>query len=509
VNDSNNSNARTSTTYISEHSSPLGSTDTDIVTSQATRDPIPSGPIHMDLNDAYRLATGDKSSLPFPTVSEVISGRDSFKAYEDLRLLISQYSAPRGLESPWNELNPSPRVQVQEFSDASSSAILQNITKSLSIERNESALESLDGSIVSEIEGESPMEWLKRQVELDRKSMYLLYKELEEERSASTIAANQAMAMITRLQEEKAAMQMEALQYQRMMEEQSEYDQEALQKLDELLIQREKEIQALEAEVESYRKRFGDKFMAENALEPAGDSRAAECDTASMKKSRVSNEFEQNTSDISSSPILGFEDEKAYISECLKKLEKKLNLFSNNGMHVDISGDDMEEDGHLDKSCRDENGENSERQNGLHSEMATGNIDLERPQWDAQEYGLMGGEILSGKDSSAYGEDSSTKISSLPEGPIKIHKETLIASDSNGDSHYSMDSKSCNLTALLNEVSQFNERLKVLEADRNFLEHTVNMLRSDNDGIQFIQEIASHLQELRRIGITLRDHNVA
>ena len=48
------------------------------------------------------------------------------------------------------------------------------------------------------------------------------------ERSASTIAANQTMAMITRLQEEKAAMQMEAPQYQRMMEEQSEYDQEAL-----------------------------------------------------------------------------------------------------------------------------------------------------------------------------------------------------------------------------------------------------------------------------------------
>jgi len=49
--------------------------------------------------------------------------------------------------------------------------------------------------------------------------------ELEEERSAAAIAANQMMAMINRLQEEKAAIQMEALQYQRMMEEQSEYDQ--------------------------------------------------------------------------------------------------------------------------------------------------------------------------------------------------------------------------------------------------------------------------------------------
>lgn len=45
------------------------------------------------------------------------------------------------------------------------------------------------------------------------------------------MAAYNAMAMITRLQAEKAAVQMEALQYQRMMEEQAEYDQEILQEM--------------------------------------------------------------------------------------------------------------------------------------------------------------------------------------------------------------------------------------------------------------------------------------
>lgn len=39
-----------------------------------------------------------------------------------------------------------------------------------------------------------------------------LYDELEEERSASKIAANQTLAMINRLQKEKATIQMEALQ---------------------------------------------------------------------------------------------------------------------------------------------------------------------------------------------------------------------------------------------------------------------------------------------------------
>lgn len=62
------------------------------------------------------------------------------------------------------------------------------------------------------------------------------------------------MAIINRLHEEKAAMQMEALQYQRMMEEQSEFDQEALQLLNELMVKREKENAELEKELEVYRK---------------------------------------------------------------------------------------------------------------------------------------------------------------------------------------------------------------------------------------------------------------
>ncbi|XP_061342900.1 myosin-binding protein 3-like [Gastrolobium bilobum] len=84
------------------------------------------------------------------------------------------------------------------------------------------------------------------------------FNELEEERSASAIAANQTMTMITRRQEEKAAMQMEALQCQRMMEEQSEYDPEALQILNDLMMKREKEKQELEKELEEHRKKILD-----------------------------------------------------------------------------------------------------------------------------------------------------------------------------------------------------------------------------------------------------------
>lgn len=97
------------------------------------------------------------------------------------------------------------------------------------------------------------------------KSISSLYKELEAERNASAIATNQTMSMITRLHEEKAALQMEARQYQRMMEERAEHDAVALEEADDLLTEKEKLIQDLEAELEFYRMNYGEEEpMVEN-----------------------------------------------------------------------------------------------------------------------------------------------------------------------------------------------------------------------------------------------------
>lgn len=172
----------------------------------------------LDISNAYKLAVVSKGRQFSGLLVEQGIAEDFSRLCEDLKVLLSHLSAAQGIEKSMSNVN-------------------------------------IDGS---ETEGgeSSKVDQLKQQVEDDKKLLSDLYKELEEERNASTIAANQAMAMITRLQEEKAAFQMEALQNLRMMEEQAEYDMEALHKTDDLLVEKEKEIQDLEAELEFYRLSF-------------------------------------------------------------------------------------------------------------------------------------------------------------------------------------------------------------------------------------------------------------
>ncbi|KAF8766167.1 hypothetical protein HU200_007667 [Digitaria exilis] len=393
-------------------------------TTGATVERRPSLSTQISMNEAYRLAIGSKSSLPSPTLTDVILGKDSTSSInEELRLLLSQLSASRGLEAPWVDPGPSPRAYGR-----GDELVVQNITKRISLERNTSGLESLDGSIVSEMEGESAIDRLRRQVDLDRKSIHLLCRELEEERNASAIAASQALAMITKLQDEKAAMQMEASHYQRMMEEQAEYDSEALAKANELLAEREQQIEELEVELENYRRHYGGEPIKKQAKAPFEQENA---DTGFIEEG----DFEDPIINTprSTNSLVSFEEERAYIETSLRKLERKLQSYSNNNTSDDLSSPYPIED------------------------------DLSNKAPIAE-------------DSSLYCQDSWGK---------------------GGNS--SVMSGEVDLTTVQEEIASLNRRLKTLEGDRNFLEHSINSLGNGTEGLMFIQEIACNLRELRAI----------
>ena len=80
-----------------------------------------------------------------------------------------------------------------------------------------------------------------------------LFLELEKERAAAATAVDEAIAMITRLQNEKASAEMEARQYQRALEEKIAYDEEEMNILREILVKREIDCHVLEKKIKAYR----------------------------------------------------------------------------------------------------------------------------------------------------------------------------------------------------------------------------------------------------------------
>jgi hypothetical protein len=242
------------------------------------------------------------------------------------------------------------------------------ITRKSPLEKTVSASESIEENLTNEADSDSILHHLKRQVRLDRKSLMALYMELDEERSASAIAANNAMAMITRLQAEKAAVQMEALQYQRMMEEQAEYDEEALQATNDLLAKREEDFKVLEAELEAYRGKYGclreDGFKQcemesgeddceykaqfsspQSAKSESGGSRASANEVENNGETTHNNyqANEANGGGTLSESLKGFKGEESPILGRFKKLDKRNQLVLDNGVHSSLSSFDSVE----------------------------------------------------------------------------------------------------------------------------------------------------------------------
>ncbi|XP_022725947.1 myosin-binding protein 2-like [Durio zibethinus] len=395
--------------------------------------------------------------------------------------------------------------------------------KLLLLDRRESGTEdSLDGSVFSDIEGADgilTVEKLKSALKAERKALNALYTELEEERSASAVAANQTMAMINRLQEEKAAMQMEALQYQRMMEEQSEYDQEALQLLNELMVKREKEKAELEKELEIYRRKVQDYEAKEKMImlrrrkddstrsaTSTSCSNAEDSDGLSVDLNHEPKEedsFDNRQEDCNQNTpadavlyleesLANFEEERQSILEQLKVLEEKLvSLNDEDEQHFeDIKSVEYlyEENG----NGFHESSDFSYETNGVansHFKRVNGKHDQEKklmaakskrllPLFDATDAEIEDG-ILNGHEN---GFDSVALQHSSPANSELEYKKLAIEE----------------------EVDYVYERLQALEADREFLKHCISSLRKGDKGIYLLQEILQHLRDLRSVEFRVR-----
>uniref|UniRef100_A0A804M2P5 GTD-binding domain-containing protein n=1 Tax=Zea mays TaxID=4577 RepID=A0A804M2P5_MAIZE len=333
---------------------------------------------------------------------------------------------------------------------------------------------------------------LKSALASTRKSLNTLYSELENERNAAAIAADETMAMINRLQEQKAAMQMEAIQYQRLMEEQSEYDQEALQRLNELVVKREKEKQDLERELELYRHKVHlyevkvRKLSRHKADDQNGSSSTSSSAEDSDDLSQSFYEGDESSHGINGSngsiptdvvlqetarhlvtldgSLADFEEERLSILEQLKVLEDKLFDLD------DEESDNMKhfsEENHL-----------SGASNGFSDDDSCFKLHDKRKN-----------VTYRGKKLLPLFDDATVEAGNVPQGNDAQHS-TEVTLDLAREQHK---------LAIANEIDQVHERLHALEADREYIKQCVRTLKKGGKGFDLLQEILQHLRDLRRI----------
>lgn len=361
--------------------------------------------------------------------------------------------------------------------------------KLLLLERKESgAEESFDGSVMSDIEGGDgvlTVEKLKSALKSERKVLRALYEELEEERSASAVAASQTMAMINRLQEEKAAMQMEALQYQRMMEEQSEYDQEALQLLNELMVKRERELDVCRKKLQHFEAKEKMMMLRRSATSSTSCSNAEDSDGLSVdlnQESKEEDSFDVNTPADAvlcmEESLADFEEERLSILEQLKVLEEKLVTLNDEEEEQDFDGE-VNGNGYHDDSDFLSNGIANAHfnGNGKHHE----HIKIPGPK-AKRLLPLFNAADAESEDSLSNGHENGYEY------PFLSHHSSATSFDS--------DNKK---VAIEEEVDHVYDRLQALEADREFLKHCISSLRKGDKGVHLLQEILQHLRDLRSV----------
>ncbi|MCE3050732.1 hypothetical protein HAX54_047966 [Datura stramonium] len=422
-----------------------------------------------------------------------------------------------------SDLNENEEYKVPD-TPTSTDSFHQFHQKLLLLEKKDSGTEdSLDGNVSDLESGDtiSTIEHLKSALKAERKALHSLYAELEEERSASAVAASQTMAMINRLQEEKEAMQMEALQYQRMMEEQSKYDQEALQLMNELVVKREKEKQELEKELEVYRKRLLDYEAKEKMMKVLKRSKvsstrsvfsSASCSDAEDSDGLSIDLNQEEKEDDSfychqeglnhSTPVdavinleeslADFEEERMAILEQLKLLEEKLvSLDDEDAKHFEdvmLMEDSYQDNGNLIEEDSQYHGEMNGQANGFLKEM-NGKHHRER-----RIVNTKGKSLLPLFDAMSDENGDAT----LNEHENGYH--------SNGvrDSYmrnFDLENKKL---AMEEELDHLHERLQALEADREFLKNRVSSLKKGDKGMDLLQEILQHLRDLRNVELRAR-----
>ncbi|KAK1404628.1 Myosin-binding protein 7 [Heracleum sosnowskyi] len=349
--------------------------------------------------------------------------------------------------------------------------------------------------------------------------------ELEEERSASSTAANEAMSMILRLQREKAEIQMEARQFKRFAEEKMAHDGHEIGALEDLLYKREQSIQSLMCEVRAYKHRMLSYGLTEAEVEGVkGDSPRnhsvgensdshyeiptynyppLKCNSSSADQS--SSDVENDTVDVEKYALCDTPTSQDH----LKDLENRINQLENspkqNRTDVDFFGTKTVLEkvivGYSPRRCKHIKRFSTESSSSYFATVREAGSDVvnDSPESStADKLDCIDSEKLSNlkkvDNASEVGDDMSDRVYTID----SIHNEASYdevrdpkASITICEEYTNTPRESLNTADARDpEITKLYLRLQALEADRESMRQALISMRTDKAQLVLLKEIA-------------------
>ncbi|XP_048321363.1 myosin-binding protein 7 [Ziziphus jujuba] len=368
---------------------------------------------------------------------------------------------------------------------------------------------------VARVQIENECAALREALSSQQQTIQDLYVELEEERNASSSAANEAMSMILRLQREKAEIQMEARQFKRFSEEKTAHDQQELLALEDLLYKREQSIQSLTCEVQAYKHRMMSYGLTEGEAEGEGGRPSmveydAQYDLPTYEypplKCNLNETQGQFEGDDDAADI-----EKYAFGETprdhLKNLENRIYQMERSPSNSHIDGDFSSSKnilekvvvGHSPKLSRHRYSIDSTPHIGVLRETGPDLTDFPTTSFKKTEY------VTHSEDSSMRKLDTASEI-----GDDMSDRVYTIDSIHNGAPHNGFNEPKSGVgigedyvttpRETLNsgdvgdpEIKKLYMRLQALEADRESMKQAMLSMRTDKAQLVLLKEIAQHL----------------
>ncbi|KAL5794796.1 hypothetical protein ACOSP7_003390 [Xanthoceras sorbifolium] len=362
----------------------------------------------------------------------------------------------------------------------------------------------------------SEVRMLEEALEMEKVSCAVLYSELEKERAAAATAADEAMAMILRLQEDKALIEMEARQYHSMIEENFAYQEEEMNILKEILVRRERENHFLEKEVEAYRQmkcsgnvqseddlsymtcEWGQKPLRsvdwnddpQLVLQDIENSKSVGKNKAE-NDANLSSTYKASSSEITAEAAETYSDIKNNHSYCGNELKKDNETGTEVSNNLHSSMPDLEQIVY-DVHVIDDKTEHKKEESGNGSGLSNG---------AATKFGVLSGEVSSDRRSASRSETNqhNHRNSFEMENWVPVLSNSQSKNLPSDSARSSSPATGCERLKIDTEIEFLRERLRRVQEGKEKLIFPTEHRDSVNAQLKLVEEIVNQLREIQQL----------